>query len=86
MLTQGPYPWPLKQRVKSRSGHLSNDDAKALLADVKHEKLKHVILAHLSETNNTHEKALSTVAEALNGCEINLIVAHQDCSSKIIRV
>lgn len=84
MLAQGPYPWPLKQRVKSRAGHLSNDDAKALLADVKHEKLKHVILAHLSETNNTHEKAFSTVVEALNGCEVNLIVAHQDSSSKII--
>jgi phosphoribosyl 1,2-cyclic phosphodiesterase len=86
MLNQGPYPWPLKQRVKSRTGHLSNDDAKTLLDDVKNEKLKHVVLAHLSETNNTHEKAFSTVAEALNGREINLIVACQDRSSKIIRI
>jgi len=86
MLTQGPYPWSLKQRVKSRAGHLSNDDAKALLDDIKNEKLKHVVLAHLSETNNTHEKAFSTVAEALNGSRVNLIVANQDHSSKIIRI
>jgi len=86
MLTQGPYPWSLKQRVKSRAGHLSNDDAKELLDDVKNEKLKHVVLAHLSETNNTQEKAFSTVAGALNGSEVNLIVANQDHSSKIIGV
>lgn len=86
MLTQGPYPWSLKQRVKSRSGHLSNDDARELLVDVKHEKLKHVILAHVSETNNTHEKAFSTVVQALNGSRSNLIVARQDCSGKIIQV
>lgn len=86
MLTTGPYPWPLKQRVKSRAGHLSNDDTRDLLDDVKHEKLKHVILAHLSETNNTHEKAFSTVIQALRGSKSNLMVARQDCSSKIIQV
>ena len=86
MLTQGPYPWALKQRVKSRSGHLSNEEARDLLADVACEKLKHVILAHLSETNNTREKALSVVDRALNGRKINLIVARQECSSELIQV
>ena len=86
MLTQGPYPWSLKQRVKSRSGHLSNDDARELLMDVRHDQLKHVILAHLSETNNTHEKAFSAVIRALNGSKSDLIVARQDCSSQIIQV
>jgi phosphoribosyl 1,2-cyclic phosphodiesterase len=86
MLSEGPYPWPLKQRVKSRQGHLSNDDAKALLAEVKQERLKHVILAHLSEINNTQEKAFSRVAEAICGSEINLVVASQDRSSQMIKV
>lgn len=86
MLSEGPYPWPLKQRVKSRAGHLSNDDAKALLAEVKQDRLKHVILAHLSETNNTQEKAVSRVGEAICGSGIKLVAARQDCSSQMIRV
>jgi phosphoribosyl 1,2-cyclic phosphodiesterase len=86
MLTEGPYPWPLKQRVKSREGHLSNDDARALLSEVKQDRLKHVILAHLSEINNTHEKAVSTVGEAIGRSKINLVVARQDCSTHLIQV
>lgn len=76
MLEEGPYPWPLKQRIKSRIGHLSNEDAKKLLNDIRHDGLTHVILAHLSEINNTPEKALITVSEALeNGCPTKIIVA-----------
>jgi phosphoribosyl 1,2-cyclic phosphodiesterase len=67
MLTEGPYPWPLKQRIKSRSGHLSNQDSRDLLGEIKHDGLCHVVLAHLSETNNTADKALRAVQEALNG-------------------
>ena len=59
MLAEGPYPWPLKQRIKSRSGHLSNEDSRDLLADLENHNLCHVILAHLSETNNTAAKALA---------------------------
>ncbi len=65
MLIDGPYPWPLKQRIKSRNGHLSNEDSGNLLAEIKHNGLCHVILAHLSETNNTPEKALKAVELAL---------------------
>ncbi|MEW5721621.1 MAG: MBL fold metallo-hydrolase [Thermodesulfobacteriota bacterium] len=52
MLMTGPYPWPLKQRVNSRRGHLSNKDSAELLAAVEHPGLKTVVLAHLSEVNN----------------------------------
>jgi phosphoribosyl 1,2-cyclic phosphodiesterase len=86
MLSEGPYPWPLKQRVKSREGHLSNDDAKALLAEVKQDRLKNVILAHLSEVNNTQQKAVSKVGEAICGSHINLVAACQACSSQMIKV
>jgi phosphoribosyl 1,2-cyclic phosphodiesterase len=34
MLIKGPYPWVLKQRVRSRHGHLSNEDGAILLADL----------------------------------------------------
>jgi phosphoribosyl 1,2-cyclic phosphodiesterase len=78
MLMNGPYPWYLKQRVKSRTGHLSNEESGCLLKELAHDKLSHVILAHLSEKNNTPEKALSAAAPAVNGCRAKLLVARQD--------
>ncbi len=86
MLEQGPYPWPLKQRIQSRSGHLSNDDTTRLLKEVLNEKLKHVILAHLSEQNNTPEKARGTVGQALQGTRVNLSVAVQGCCSELFTI
>lgn len=64
MLLDGPYPWFLKQRVKSRMGHLSNASSAAVLADLTHPDLQHVILAHLSEVNNDPDLAGRTAREA----------------------
>ena len=83
MLVNGPYPWPVKQRIKSRTGHLSNEDSKKLIMKVKHPRLKHIILAHLSETNNTPGKALSVVREAINLSETEIDVAMQDRCGKL---
>lgn len=77
MLEQGPYPWPLKQRIKGRSGHLSNQDSRCLLQDLRHDGLRHVVLAHLSEINNTPEMAVAEVSQALSG-RTQLHVALQD--------
>jgi phosphoribosyl 1,2-cyclic phosphodiesterase len=86
MLIDGPYPWPLKQRIQSRSGHLSNEDSGHLLSELKHDGLCHVILAHLSETNNTPEKALTAVQTAIGGDDaIQLHVATQErCSDLVV--
>jgi phosphoribosyl 1,2-cyclic phosphodiesterase len=81
MLIEGPYPWPLKQRIQGRSGHLSNKDTAALLQHILHSELSHVILAHLSEENNTPEKALQTVEDALNGSQVKIHVASQSSGS-----
>jgi phosphoribosyl 1,2-cyclic phosphodiesterase len=78
MLINGPYPWPIKQRIKSRAGHLSNEESKNLLKEVQHELLKHVILAHMSEINNTPQKALSEVGQGLSCSKAQLDVAAQD--------
>lgn len=86
MLQNGPYPWPLKQRIKSRTGHISNEESKALLQEIRHEGLKHVILAHLSKTNNTPEKALGVVGQALVHTGIGLSVASQDASGDIFYI
>lgn len=86
MLEEGPYPWHLKQRVRSRHGHLSNQDSRDLLGRVLSPDVSHVILGHLSETNNRPEIALSVVAEALNGHKAELIAACQWQAAKIIRI
>ncbi len=84
MLEQGPYPWPVKQRVKSRTGHLSNESARDLLMEVLHENLRHVILAHISETNNTPEKAIRAVTGHLNGRHLRLSAACQHTCGDLI--
>jgi phosphoribosyl 1,2-cyclic phosphodiesterase len=67
MLRSGPYPPSLKRRVAGPKGHLSNAEAGALARRVAHAGLRHLILAHLSEQNNTPDVARLTVARALRG-------------------
>ncbi len=52
LLVNGPYPPHLKQRIRSRHGHLSNAATFELLADLYHNDLQSVVFAHLSEVNN----------------------------------
>ena len=61
MLQAGPYPYYLKKRILSDRGHLSNESCGKLLARLLHEKLKAVILGHLSQENNMAELAYETV-------------------------
>jgi phosphoribosyl 1,2-cyclic phosphodiesterase len=66
MLADGDYPWPLKQRISSRLGHLHNGASAALLAALDTSRLKHIIAAHLSQHNNTPDKARAALAQALH--------------------
>jgi len=64
MLQNGPYPEMLKRRIRSKRGHLSNAAAaKCLQAFGK--DVPQVILAHLSETNNTMERAVASARDGL---------------------
>lgn len=66
LLMNGPYSWPLKQRVSSRLGHLDNATSAALLAKLDNSRLQHILAAHLSAKNNTPQlakQALSTVLD-----------------------
>ena len=65
MLMEGPYPYMLKQRVVSDKGHLSNEQSGNYLKELIGNETKKIILAHLSETNNTSEIALKTVKDIL---------------------
>jgi len=61
MLWEGPYPWPLKKRVASGVGHLSNRQALELLREEADASLECVFLSHLSQENNTPGLALATL-------------------------
>jgi phosphoribosyl 1,2-cyclic phosphodiesterase len=88
MLAEGPYPWRLKQRVSGRLGHLSNREAAALLRETADGSCRAVVLAHLSEKNNTHELARRSALSALGGRGMapELLVAAADAPSPAICV
>lgn len=65
MLQTGPYPHHLKRRIAGRHGHLSNAAAGRLAVEAAHKGLQHLVLAHLSETNNTPATALQAMRDAV---------------------
>lgn len=81
MLKKGSYPYPLKQRILGTRGHLSNKAAGWLLSQMEHLPGE-VILAHLSQENNTPELALDTVRGMLEnkdtGGDTQIYVASQE--------
>lgn len=76
MLLEGPYPWFLKQRIRSRKGHLSNEVSSQTLSELLHPGLQRVVLAHLSEVNNCPDAALGEAAGAVgvreNGLDLTV--------------
>ncbi len=86
MLVDGPYPWYVKQRVKSRLGHLSNPDAALLAADIASPCLKSILLAHLSRENNTGELATAAVQKAMDGTGTCIEACSQDRPSRVFNL
>lgn len=66
LLKDAKRPWHLKQRILGRQGHLSNEHAAELVAEIAGEELCAVYLAHLSEECNRPELALRAVTQALH--------------------
>jgi phosphoribosyl 1,2-cyclic phosphodiesterase len=67
MLKVGPYPWEVKQRVLSRTGHLSNHAVSEFLSDPEgfDSCARYLVLAHISQENNNPDLALLSAEEAL---------------------
>lgn len=88
MLMDGPYPYYLKQRVISDYGHLSNKMASKYLSTSVGEKTKYVVLAHISEKNNTEELAYQVMAKRLESTcfKGTILVAKQNESLEMIEV
>lgn len=80
MLEFGPYPYSLKQRVRGPRGHLSNADCAVFAAALVRSGTRQLILAHLSEQNNTPGAARVETEAALlaEGLCCNVLVAPQD--------
>lgn len=91
MLKKGYYPWPLKQRILSTQGHLSNYNCGEVLRDLIMGQGETVILSHLSKDNNTEDLAYDTnlkVIEEMGKCvgkddEVYMEVAPRDRASRI---
>lgn len=80
MLRSGPYPYPLKKRILGEQGHLSNTAAAVYAVESVRAGTRAVLLAHLSDKNNTPETALLTVRQALEeaGLSPSLAAAPRD--------
>jgi phosphoribosyl 1,2-cyclic phosphodiesterase len=86
LLRKGHYPAQVQQRIRSRVGHLSNQDMNSLLCDLLHEHLHTVVLVHISENNNHPELARSMAARALGTHPARLHVAAQDAPTPFFEV
>lgn len=90
MLMNNPkYPYYLKQRILGDKGHLSNGDSSYYLSKFIGENTKCIILAHLSEHNNTKELAFKTLMNTLDSnqkkCD-KVLVATQNERTELVEV
>jgi phosphoribosyl 1,2-cyclic phosphodiesterase len=81
MLAGSSYPESVKARVGSRFGHLNNDQAVELLADLMHANLQWIAGLHLSERNNSPALVRDAVAPLTRRAGIELHLAAQDEAS-----
>lgn len=93
MLETGPYPYYLKRRIMGDFGHLSNENAGRLLNCILNDRLKYIMLGHLSKENNMPELAFETVRLEVDMGEcpyhsddFHMIVAKRDEMSEILTV
>ncbi len=93
MLMAGSYPYPLKQRILGDRGHLSNELSGQLLGKVLHDRMRCILLGHLSQENNYGELALETVRlevtmgeNPYRGSDFPIHVAKRDAVSERVVV
>lgn len=93
MLEAGPYPYPLKKRILSDRGHLSNEASGRMISALLHDDLKAIYLGHLSKENNMPELAYETVRLEIeasqtkySGNDFPIIVAKRDVPTEAIEI
>ncbi len=85
-LRNGPYPYPLQRRVAGPEGHLCNEDGAALCALAAQHGAHTVVLAHLSQQNNSPALARSAAEQALAGFDTRIEVAPVFCDGLSLEV
>jgi phosphoribosyl 1,2-cyclic phosphodiesterase len=89
-LLGGPYPWVLKQRIRSHLGHLSNGACANLVAEMLHDGLRALVLGHLSEVNNEPHLAFARTRQVLDDRgaaeDVTLLVARQDQPGRVLEL
>ena len=78
MLSDGPYPLHLKNRISSRKGHLSNDQALELFLNHKPQHLQLLILSHLSQNNNRPEIVSKMFLEHAGNVKVVIASRHKE--------
>ncbi|MBK5276556.1 MAG: MBL fold metallo-hydrolase [Desulfuromonadales bacterium] len=89
MLMNGPYPWELKQRIKSRHGHLSNAESLELLHELAHGGLEALVMSHLSEVNNHPDHVVRSTESFLRGqnvCAPRIVIGDQFLPSRVLEI
>lgn len=86
MLERSAYPSFLKKRVAGPWGHLANEAAADLLTRIHHDRLQHVMAAHLSERNNTPTLARTSLSKALGCAPEDIDVAEPQSGSDWMRI
>ena len=89
MLTNGKYPFNIRQRILSDKGHLSNYDSSKYLSSFIGDNTKYILLAHLSHDNNTEEIAYETLVSRLNEDHKhvdNIIITKQNKETELINI
>lgn len=89
LMNNPKYPHHTKIRILSDKGHLSNKDSAYYLSRLIGDNTKYVILAHISEQNNTEDLALETLKETLDRKNIdfnNIMIARQNEMTELIEL
>lgn len=89
MLNNSSYPFATRQRILSDKGHLSNYDSAKYLSNFIGDKTKYILLAHLSEENNTQDLAYQTLTDRLTKENIkveNIIITTQNKETEFINI
>ena len=93
MLQVGPYPYPLKQRILSDSGHLSNELSGRLISSILNDNIDNIFLGHLSKENNLPELAYETVRVEIDmsdnkyrSNDFKIMVAKRDQMSQVVNL
>ncbi|MCR4748635.1 MAG: MBL fold metallo-hydrolase [Lachnospiraceae bacterium] len=93
MLQVGPYPYPLKRRILSDEGHLSNEASGRLLSQILNDKMNSIFLGHLSKENNMPDLAYETVRVEIDAADnkyrandFKIMIAKRDTPSEVVNL